>query len=340
MTSTSGISIGYVNNDRGTIGADLITYLAKTDKNKLIPLKPDTLEKNILDGMVNFCFVIPVDFSSKLLDGDNPGIHVMSLQGEQTLAFITHHLNFFIHAVIKLQKAAKADESLFSTLYDSFIHTPFRMTTREVNDRETSKRSGTISFGFFIFLILMQATIITGLILKDKENRTYYRIRISPVREIYYSLGNMLAAFIIISCQIFVTLFIMEYIVRIDPGFFLFSTLPVLLAFSISSICFGLMITAISGSTMQAVLLTNFIVIPTSMIGGCFWPLELMPETIRYIAGIFPQTWAIRAIEELQNRGTAGSPGFSILLLLASGGLFLTIYIYNIKYTKNVKRII
>ena len=39
------------------------------------------------------------------------------------------------------------------------------------------------------------------------------------------------------------------------------------------------------------------------MLGGCMWPLEVFPPTVRTIVHILPTTWAMRAMTDLVMRG-------------------------------------
>ena len=46
--------------------------------------------------------------------------------------------------------------------------------------------------------------------------------------------------------------------------------------------------------------LQNIIIVPTSMLAGCFWPIEIMPDFMQKLAMIFPQSWVLKAIDNLQ----------------------------------------
>ncbi|MBN2442213.1 MAG: ABC transporter permease [Spirochaetales bacterium] len=338
-TSSGGVSVGYSNNDDGEIGAELIAYLQKTEKNKIIQVDEEELESRIIEGKIVMSLVIPENFSEKLLYGEHPEIRLSSLQGEGADVFIQGEINYFMNSLLKLKIAAGTDKKVFTEMYDEFLKSSNSIKIREVRDPGTQKIVGSMGLGFFLYILLMQATVITGLMLTEKQNRTFFRIRIAPVREVIYSLGNMLAAFIILGSQIVFTFFIILCIFRINLGLSLFAVIPLLLAFSIAAIGFGIMVTAIAGSTLQAALLSNLVIIITSILGGCFWPLSFMPDFLQYIAGIFPQSWTMRAIEKLQSGASLSSTGFTILLLISFGGLFISVYAYKMKHGKNIRTI-
>lgn len=60
------------------------------------------------------------------------------------------------------------------------------------------------------------------------------------------------------------------------------------------------------------------------MLGGAFWPFEMMPEYMQKIGNLTPQRWEIGSIEKLQN-GDAISEVLLMLLaiIMLSVGLFL-----------------
>lgn len=339
ITMTSGLSIGYINKDNGFAGNDLISYLEKTEKNRIITITEDQVNNSIIDGNIAISLVIPENFSFDILNGRRPVIRLFSLKGEAAAGFIQNEINYFINSVLKLKHITGTDSDLFTTMYENFLARTTTLKIREVRDDSTGKTAGSISFGFFLYLILMQTTVIAGLMLKEKQNRTFFRIRVAPVREILYSLGNMLAAFIILCVQIVGTLFIIVFLFRINLGVPVFTVLPLLLAFSITAIGLGIMITSFARSTLQAALLSNLIIMISSMLGGCFWPLAFMPDFLQYIAGIFPQGWTMRALEKLQNGASLSSTGFTILLLLAFGALFISVYAYKMKHGRDIQTI-
>ena len=60
-------------------------------------------------------------------------------------------------------------------------------------------------------------------------------------------------------------------------------------------------------------MINSMIVTPTCMLGGCFWPLAIMPEFMQKIANLHPAKWAIEAVE------IAATGGIAIRYRTASG---------------------
>ncbi|MEI0736249.1 ABC transporter permease [Paenibacillus sp. JTLBN-2024] len=95
------------------------------------------------------------------------------------------------------------------------------------------------------------------------------------------------------------------------------------------SISLSLVIIAFSKSSGMAGALQNLIIVPTCLLSGCFFPLSIMPETLRRVSDFLPQSWVLQSIEKLQEGATFGSIGFHLSILLAFAVVFFLIATYK-----------
>jgi ABC-2 type transporter/Polysaccharide lyase family 8, N terminal alpha-helical domain len=65
------------------------------------------------------------------------------------------------------------------------------------------------------------------------------------------------------------------------------------------------------------------IIIPSCMLGGCFWPVSIMPDFMQKVANFIPQYWAIDAFTRLSEGQRLGDVGQNLAIL----GLFAVILI-------------
>ena len=243
-------------------------------------------------------------------------------------------INQFIDSVSLLAESAGPDRALFEKLYSAFRESGTVIQVHTVMDTGVHKNGGAMSIGFLLFLISMQAVLITGILLREKQDRTYLRIITAPVQELIYTVANMLAAFIILAVEIIFTLSVVVYVFRIDLSLPFLPLLLVLLSFCIAVIGTGLLVTALANSTLQAALLSSLVITLSCMLGGCFWPLSFMQKWTRKIALVLPHGWAMSAVAELQQGAGLSSIVFPLLLLLGFGALFISLYAYKMKYNK------
>ncbi len=184
------------------------------------------------------------------------------------------------------------------------------------------------SIGFLMFMMI-GAGSTAQMILKEKRNRTYFRICAAPVNGRTYVMGNVLANLVIVIIQILLTLFFMSRVFHIDtyvpsPQLFL-----ILAAFVPAAIGLGLLVVAFAGDSRQANNLQTLIVTPTCLLAGCFWPLEIMPGAVRRVTDFLPQTWAIAAIQKLQGGGHFDQIFMHLSIILAFALDFFLVAAYG-----------
>lgn len=137
--------------------------------------------------------------------------------------------------------------------------------------------------------------------LKEKRERTYQRICSTPVNSRIYVMGNIFVNFIIIIVQILLAIFAMKVILKINMYMPAYQLFLVLLLVGAVSIGIGMIVVVFSKLTAEAGNLSTLIITPTCMLGGCFWPIQFMPEKLQKISNFIPQKWAIEAIGKLQS---------------------------------------
>jgi len=65
----------------------------------------------------------------------------------------------------------------------------------------------------------------------------------------------------------------------------------------------GTILSSVVKTSAQAGALTVLISIVTSMIGGAWWPIEIMPKYLQTIGKFTPQYWAINGFNKIILRG-------------------------------------
>lgn len=63
------------------------------------------------------------------------------------------------------------------------------------------------------------------------------------------------------------------------------------------------------------------------MLAGCFFPMDIMPDTMRKISNFMPQHWLLDMINKLQQGVTFGSLALHMSILIAFAAVFSLIAI-------------
>ena len=129
--------------------------------------------------------------------------------------------------------------------------------------------------------MMFSAFNLTDIVLKEKENRTYFRLLSSPVKARTYILANVIVSVMVQVLQIAVTLTLMKGVFDLATGIPVLQMGAMLLFFGLTAIGLSLMIVSLSGNSTSASALINLIITPTCLLSGCFFPVSIMPESVQ-----------------------------------------------------------
>ena len=131
-----------------------------------------------------------------------------------------------------------------------------------------------------------------------------------------------------------------KYIFKVNTGVPDLQLLVILTLFGFVCVTLGILIVAFTDTSRQASSMATLIIVPTCMLSGCWWPIEIMPKFMQKAANFLPQTWALEGVKELQSGKTFLSI-MPILGILAAFSLaFFLIGMYKMKSSEGVKSFI
>ncbi|KJE32264.1 ABC-2 type transporter family protein [Geobacillus kaustophilus] len=214
-------------------------------------------------------------------------------------------------------------------MYERYQQAPFRLSVHSLSD--TAKQRGVTyqTIGYLVMIMLMSAGNLTEIIIKEKEERAYSRLLTTPIQARTYVLSNIVVNLLIMTAQITVTLVAMKNIFHIHPNIPMWQMALVLLLFSLSAIGLSLITVMFANSSASAGALQPLVTVPTCMLAGCFWPVELMPKFLQKAAYFMPQRWALDFLVKLQEGRSFGSLYLHMLILLAFALTFFLLAVYK-----------
>lgn len=180
--------------------------------------------------------------------------------------------------------------------------------------------------GFAMTLITVMLTAMS--VVRERTGGTLTRILIAPVSAWQVTLGYTLAFSLIAlfqSAELFLAstwLFNIRFVG--NPGI----VALIVLLFAIGLQGIAMLISTLSKNEAQAMQFVLFLLIPSIMLSGVFWPLESMPATIRPFSYAIPLTYANSALRKAMLTGQGiGDLRFELAVLgaIALGTLLLSV---------------
>jgi len=335
------IKVGINNKaSNGVISEDFVDALNLQDKFKIQKVKEGDINNFVAEGKVDCVITLPTNFDEAVLNGTIGNIQITSIKGQEATAWVQNYVNYYVKSMIMLGKASGKDRATFNKLYEGFKVQTLIVHKNIVKDESMDKLKTVQSIGFLIMLMLQGATTTSGLILKEKKEKTYFRIFTTPVSSRIYIGANILANMCIMVAQSILVIFASKYILKLTTGVPDLQLLAILVLFGLVCVTLGILLVAFSTTSNQAGAMATLIITPTCMLSGCFWPIDLMPKYMQQIANFLPQTWALEAIRQLQSGKTFVDIVPLLGIIVSFALAFFLIGMYKMKSTENIKNFI
>lgn len=324
------LRMGIVNQDEGqAITKDVIDSVGRLDSMLVSEIEETEVKGLIASSEQDAVIIFPAGFAQSLIAGKPANIEIVSIKGAQVTGHVKAHLDQHINNMASVGLVANGDESKFNALYESYQRNDFELSAEKVEDQSVNHNKTNQSIGYLLILMLVSASSLSGILIKERENRTYYRLLSSPVNARNYVLSNIIVNLTMMMLQIAVTLLIMTQVFRVDPGISYWGMFLILVLFALVAISLSLAIVAFSSSSSAASGMQNMILVPTSLLAGCMFPLALMPETMQQIAHFLPQYWLLDTFRHLQQGGSMGELSLNLMILVAFAGVLSLIAVYK-----------
>ncbi len=177
--------------------------------------------------------------------------------------------------------------------------------------------------GTLVMFTLMVLIIYgAGVFVEERKQNILSRLLTAPITGGDLLLGKLAGRFLPGLIQIVTLLIIGTVIFKVPLGNSPVSLLLLVLSLAFTASAIGLFLGTLTGSIEQSVGIGVLAVIIMASLGGCWWPLEIIPKTGRIIGHLFPTAWAMDGFHKLISYGLGFAEIFPDILILAGFGVF------------------
>ena len=317
------LTIGIINMDGGVISNDIIDTLGNMEDFEVVNTESASIDNLLLDDKLSCAMIFPEDYTENIIGG-NPGkIEIVTVKGKDTTIWLENYIKMYTENIYMLARASGGQKEVFDRLYEGYRGQALRLETARVDDQAKDRSITLTSLGFLIMFVMIGTGNTAEIILRDKRNRTYYRICSAPVKPREYVLSNAVTNIVIVLVQICASIVMMRWVFKINTYVADWQMVVVLGCFGLVAIGLGMVIVAFARSSYEAGAASTLVITPTCMLGGCFWSAEFMPDIMQKISYIIPQRWALDAVKTLQKGAAFNDIALNLGVLLAFAAVFL-----------------
>ena len=338
---TADLKMGIVNEDGDqAIANDVIQFISGLDHMQIRMIEAEDVRPALASGELDAAITLPSGFAQSARSGKLQPVQLVSIKGAQVTAYVNMYLNLYMDNMAAIGHAAAGDEGAFDALYAGYAASEFKLANETLPDQSVDYNRSKQTIGYLLILMMFSAANLSGMLIKERENRTYLRILSSPVHAGAYIVSNIIVSMAVMMLQIAVTLIVMTKLFGIESGVSFGSLFLILVLFALVALSLSFMITAYSRSSLQATALQNMLILPTSLLAGSLFPLELMPAFLQGIADLLPQHWLLDTLGKLQLGSSLWSLYLNLIILLAFAAVLSLIAMYRMGRNDDTRRYI
>jgi ABC-2 type transport system permease protein len=306
----------------------------------------EELKQMIQDGKADVGLVIPFKWSEKLQQGElkeaslvtDPGkdlnttiiesIMVSFLERVQTMAVST---NTVTNELAKSQPVMTGKLNMGEAARD--ISKQLQETAKEKNvgvkEEAVGKKAVTAiqyyAAGMGVMFLLFNATIGAKMIVAERATETLARLMSTPTSPLSILTGKFLGTLLFSVVQFAIFLITTHYGFGVDWGNNLAQTATVGVAYSVCVSGLSMLLAAAIHSEKTADVISGVGIQLLALLGGSMFPIYSFSDTMKSIADIAPNKWALTSFLDIMGETSWQSllPALTVLLAIGAISLFV-----------------
>lgn len=285
-------------------------------------ISEEEINAKLVNQTMDCAIVIQKGYTEKLIRGEETKIKSYSLQEtNQTVPLMTN-INSYLNSARNIAVSSGGNIEKFYQGLDTYNNGNFDVEYETVKNKEILFEKTTAALGFLVMSMLFLSSFAPMIMIRDKENKTFFRIISAPITMRKYMVTNIASFFAVSIIQVLLIFFFLSTVVRAELGSTVFEMIILSLIFSLVCVSMGVAINTISRDARQSGLISSLVLSPLCMLGGCWWPLDFMPDILQKIANFVPTTWIMRSYDKVLHGAGIGGTMNEILIMLAFAVVF------------------
>ena len=216
---------------------------------------------------------------------------------------------------------------------ESSIKIDYRLAGTRLTLEDVPVGMNQSSPGMAVYFTLM-AVVMAGAnsILRDRQNGTLSRLLATPLNKGKIITGRTLGVFLVGITQISFLILVGQFILGVNWGQDILATMLLSIAFVFSITGFSMALASLCKTPNQLGVIGNMVIVAMSMLGGAYWPVEMLSDQMKLIAKLIPTGWAISGYTDIILRGMSLMDiWLNIIVLCIFGIAFMAFGIFRLK---------
>ncbi len=353
--SDNRIRLVVVDQAHTSLSSDLIAELEKSTAVRPESVELDEAESQFSDRSASVLLIIPSGFDTDSLSTGSAELELRqqpndmdAVIADRAVQAVLGRLGSAIHAA---QMAVDEAEQIgtFESQSDKQIYFDQAMTSAQkllddapsrinvtraaTSDQIEYDPAANSSAGQLITWVFIPLLGLSGLFAFERQQGTLRRLLTTPTSKATFLLGAISGQVIAAIVQMTLLVTFGAFVLNLNWGREPLALAVLMVSFALAASALGTTLGTFVKTEGQASGLSIMLGMVMALMGGCWYPLELFPETVQNIVKVLPTTWAMQGMLDLVLRGG----GLMDILpeagvLLGFAGIFFVTGVMRFKY--------
>jgi ABC-2 type transport system permease protein len=287
------VATAYYDEDHGRAAGILLKVLAASKTFDMVQRVTSRaqLEHALVTGKAHVAFDIPAHFTSDVAHGNAVAIPMLVDGSDASVA-----------------QAAYGTATRIGDAFSQWLDPLGDSSAVEIRPRtlfNPSLRTPNFLVPGLIGLVMQNITmVLTALsIVGERERGTLDQMLVTPIGAGAVILGKLIPYAVVGFFDLLIVLFAMRFAFNVPVAGSVGLLLALCAAFLLTCLGLGLLISTVARSQIQAVLIAVFFLMPSFLLSGMFFEVDLMPAPARAISDLLPMTYFLQILRGIINRG-------------------------------------
>lgn len=287
-------------------------------------LSEDEIKQKVSNGKADFGLILFEDNFQVLVGVDSPNINLV----RQTVyeAYIKQEQLKLIYSEADAT-TFEGKESLKKELQSSKENPPFTIVEEGFRGTDTVIMDNTFQtlFGFTLFFVIYTISYNVFNILVEKQDGVWDRVILSPVKKWEMYVANLIYSFLMGYLQVCIVFMVFRYWIGVDFNGKFIESLILVGPYVFSIVALAILLTSLVKTVQQFNAILPIIAVSMAMIGGAYWPLEVVESKIMLALSNFtPITYAMETLNGVVLYGYSISEVLFPVSILILMGVIMT----------------
>lgn len=255
-----------------------------------------------------YALAIPPGFGQKILSGQKVKVTIVNRKGspEEMLDVqlcLTHAIVRFARGLAWADATGRtATQQREQALKESLSRGSLLSVERKGH---RSLRPPPVGFnlslpGFLVMFVLLMITAYGAAVLMyDRTEGLLARLAAAPVSGFELYGGKILARILLALAQAFLLLGCGIILFRMQLGDSPMFVVPVIVSLAVFAGCLSVLCGLLCQTEKQVIHVSIFMSVVLAALGGCWWPIEIVPRFFKLVAMFMPSYWAMHGLQRV-----------------------------------------